>query len=469
MITPFSAVPSRQRPSVFASEMDQFLSELSRFVGEANSLEQSLQLTATTGTSVSTLSVVTGSMTVQTQAGKAWVAGAFVYLVSAASAANFMHGQVLSYNTTSGVMVVNVLAVSGAGTYSAWVIGLAVPSASTVVYAGSVSATSLLVDANFYMAIESGRPVIRLGADDYLEFNRTSGYLITFIDGSTRFYVSASDGPARNEDATTANGLVRKQQVDSGLMALAGGGFRGLQLSAGGASSSINVSADALMVMSPSLPPKVISPSLTINSAAIGANGLDAGSISSNTWYAVWVLYNPGTDVIEGRISLSSSSPTVSSGFTHKARVGWIRTDGTANKYPLGFKQYGRRVQYVVASGSNVSAYPVLISGVQGSLTVPTYIAASTSGFVPPTSSVIDLIAIRGNNTSSTIAAAPSSAFGSSTNDTNPPPLMVSMNTAGSPVSISSRGSFVLESSNIYCFSDGAANSLRCTGWEDNL
>lgn len=121
--------PTRDDPVNFAIKGDAFVAALPDFVDDANALEQSLQLVATTGTSTSTLTVGTGSKSLTTQEGKAWVTGAWVYVFAAAAVSNYMVGQVTSYDTVTGALVVNVSAIDGSGSHSSWIIGLATPVA----------------------------------------------------------------------------------------------------------------------------------------------------------------------------------------------------------------------------------------------------------------------------------------------------------------------------------------------------
>ena len=84
----------------------------------------------TSGTSTTSLTIGTGSQTITTQTGKAWVVGQFVTVASTASPTNFMHGQITAYNGGTGSMTVNVLAVGGSGTLASWTIGLVGPNAT---------------------------------------------------------------------------------------------------------------------------------------------------------------------------------------------------------------------------------------------------------------------------------------------------------------------------------------------------
>src|SRR5690606_17985433 len=76
--------------------------------------------------------VGTSSRSFVTQPGKAWVTGAFVYVVDAADASNLMYGQITSYDAGSGEVVVEVSYAIGDGTHSSWVVGLSVPSSGEI-------------------------------------------------------------------------------------------------------------------------------------------------------------------------------------------------------------------------------------------------------------------------------------------------------------------------------------------------
>lgn len=129
MIRALPPVPTRDDPTNFALKADAFLAALPGFADDANALEQSLQLVATTGTSVSTLTVGVGGKSLTTQPGKAWATGAWVYVFAAAAVSNYMVGRVTSYDVVTGALVVNVSAIDGSGSHSSWIIGLGTPVA----------------------------------------------------------------------------------------------------------------------------------------------------------------------------------------------------------------------------------------------------------------------------------------------------------------------------------------------------
>jgi hypothetical protein len=239
------------------------------------------------------------------------------------------------------------------------------------------------------------------------------------------------------------------------------GAFKSLAASATGLSASVSVSADEVVLSNASNQYVTLrSVSLTVAGTSVGANALDTGSVAASTWYSLWVIWNGTTTA--GLLSLSAAAPTMPSGYTHKARVGWIRTDGTANRFPLGFRQFGRQVRYVVAAGSNVTALPMMASGSAGTPNIPTRAEVATGAFIPTTAGVIHGT-FGSNNASLNTIVAPNTSYGSYGSTTNPPPA--STNTSATNIPFS----FAVESANIHWASGGGGATLQCIGWEDNL
>lgn len=244
------------------------------------------------------------------------------------------------------------------------------------------------------------------------------------------------------------------------------GSFANLKVSATGTNATVQVAADSVCVKNAAGQQKVLNGvALAINSAIVGANGLDTDVLAANTWYSKWVIYNPTTQAVAGLLSLSATAPTMPAGFTHRARIGWIRTDNTANKFPLSFTQSGRNVQYKVVAGSNVEKLPTAIAGVQGSLTAPTWVSASLTALVPPSANAV-VICLHGQG-SGIVMAAPNSSYGASSSTTNPAPA--NFNTAQNAASGTHMYRFELESTNVFFASNFAGAGLSVFGWEDNV
>ncbi|KAA8555062.1 hypothetical protein [Pseudomonas marginalis] len=237
------------------------------------------------------------------------------------------------------------------------------------------------------------------------------------------------------------------------------GTAKNLRVSTTGTSAVVTVSADELVVESTAgayatLREVAVAPSF----AVAGVNGWDVGAANSqpaSTWCAVWVIWNSTTKA--GLLSLSGTAPTLPAGYTHAARVGWVRTDSTANKFPLSIKQFGRRARYVMATGSNLTALPTIASGAQGALT-PTLVAASIVNHVPLTAAFISvqLTCVSG----SWAIAAPNGVAPNSL-----PALQIS-NAAGTQTTMSA--DFLIESTSVYYAGNGSS-ALYAAGWEDNL
>lgn len=250
------------------------------------------------------------------------------------------------------------------------------------------------------------------------------------------------------------------------------GSFRNLKLVASGlTNTSVIVTADKVTLRDASANSMgVSSVNVTINSAASGANGLDTGTSAANTWYSVWVIYNPTTSTTAGLLSASASAPTLPAGYTFYSRFGWVRTDGTVNKYLLQTRQYGRRAQYTVLASSNVPNLPVIISGTQGTVgTVgaTTWVAASVANYVPTTASEIRLTLVTQYNggVNGSAQAAPNNSY-SGMFTANPAPMQQNVSNGNSAVS---PDVFLLESTNVYFASGNTGGALLCLGWEDNL
>lgn len=124
-ITALPTPPSRSAPSTFSARMDAFLAALPAFVSEANALAVALNLASTTATSTTSLAIGTGSKSLTVDAGKSYQVGMSVKI--AYDSSNWMHGEVTSYDSGTGALVVNVTAISGSGTYSDWAVTLSGP------------------------------------------------------------------------------------------------------------------------------------------------------------------------------------------------------------------------------------------------------------------------------------------------------------------------------------------------------
>lgn len=277
------------------------------------------------------------------------------------------------------------------------------------------------------------------------------GAFLTQAAGDVRYTQRTNNLSDLTNTATARANLGVSAAVVAGIS----GSFSNLKASATGLSAIVTTTADSICLKDSSNNQVVVnSVSITPSLATSGANGLDTGVSAINTWYAVWVIWNGTTTA--GLLSLSATAPTMPGGYTHKARVGAVRTDGTANKYPLSYTQFGNSARYKVAAGSNVTAPPVMSSG---AVTWPA--AVAVGAFVPPTASHINLSAYL-LAISTAAYVAPNAAYA----QLDSPIAQASSGTQGG--TFSTPMSMLLESTNIY-YGSGASTKLLCFGWEDNL
>jgi hypothetical protein len=247
--------------------------------------------------------------------------------------------------------------------------------------------------------------------------------------------------------------------------------FKNLAVSATGASANVSVTVDEIVVQGAANAYQTLrTVALNIAGTASGvANGLDTGALAANSWYSVWVIWNGVTTA--GLLSLSATAPALPAGYTHKARVGWIKTDGTGNKFPLNFRQYGKRVRYAV--GGNVTGVPLIATGAVGNTATPTYVSnqiqanSSVTGVIPSTAPVACMyLAERGGSSQS--ICAPSNAYGAYSSTTNPPPMIAGVASVATSVNCLAYD-MILESINVFYALGSGSSQLFVLGWEDNL
>ena len=87
--------------------------------------------------------------------------------------------------------------------------------------------------------------------------------------------------------------------------------------------NQVDLTADFITVYNSSQQSLVVSvgSALVCDLAVSGIGGLDTGSEASDTWYYLYVVYNPATDDTKLIFSLSTTSPTLPSGYSYFRRV----------------------------------------------------------------------------------------------------------------------------------------------------
>ena len=72
---------------------------------------------------------------------------------------------------------------------------------------------------------------------------------------------------------------------------------------------------------------------------AVGDNsgGMDTGSVTTNSFYYLWIIKRSDTGVVDALFSTSATAPTMPANYDYKQRVGFVRTDASSRILP--FKQ----------------------------------------------------------------------------------------------------------------------------------
>jgi hypothetical protein len=334
--------------------------------------------------------------------------------------------------------------------------------------AGANTTTTVTLNVNGLGA----KNILRAGSGALAVGDIANGQVVEVYYNGTFFEFTNTQHAATSDLATAATtqavGDNSTKVATTAFVQLSSAAIRGasrnLVITTTGGNANVLVAFDEMCLENASnLGVVVRNQSLTINTAgAVGSPlSLSTGVLAGSTFYAV-IIWNNGTTTT-ATIDPSATSPTAPTGYTSGfyAFAGWIQTDGTANKYPLGMQKKGGVTRLIVGSG-NVAGLTVLLSGVQGAPTVPTWQVKSLSGIVPSTATSILVVLTCGTN--STAICAPNNSYGAYASTTNPPPLTLS-NSA--PSRAHAPFEMWLESTNIYYAADNAADGLYLAGWRD--
>ena len=238
--------------------------------------------------------------------------------------------------------------------------------------------------------------------------NGTAGSNTLNVSGLGAVALKQYDSTGALVDGVVKSGQIAKVHYNGTYWVIlnplpsAGGGNAGysdFKASCTGASAVITMTAARVTVRNAAgASIELSNVSKTLAMTATGAGGLDTGSRAASTWYYFYFIYNPTTGVSNALASLSANSPTLPSGYTYFRRMGALRTDATANKYPLRMAWSDSNAEYrPYNTGSNLTGFPLIQSGVLGTTgSTPTMTAVSVTDFFPPVSNQIQML--HGNN-----------------------------------------------------------------------
>lgn len=132
--------------------------------------------------------------------------------------------------------------------------------------------------------------------------------------------------------------------------------------------------------------------SLSMVATTVGANGIDAESLAASTWYYLWLISN-GTTVAT-LLSLSSTAPTLPTGYTYRKRIGACVTN--ASSAIRRMVQRGVYAEYVPLDGDSSPTYPNI--GYTGTL--------SLTAVIPPTAEMVKFLGLPNGGANSQISIA---------------------------------------------------------------
>jgi hypothetical protein len=245
-------------------------------------------------------------------------------------------------------------------------------------YAGTLTGSLVSVAswiANYFLPATTQQGACDAIGGAYLSGNNTYAGTNDFTGGHARV-PTRSAGDNGPDAASTAFVKAKAEAVVGGIVLrshLAGLGMSNdattpntkLDVAAGVCADSTNV--EMLSVTAS-----------TIDCGTVGANGLDTGSLASNTWYHVFAIGKAdGTTALLASTSLASA--VMPAGYTVKRRIGSFKTDGSA--HILAFVQSGDEFRWA-ASVADVNATNPGTSAVTPALSVPMGVKVTAFGDV---------------------------------------------------------------------------------------
>ena len=205
----------------------------------------------------------------------------------------------------------------------------------------------------------------------------------------------------------------------------------------------------------------------TINTATVGLNGLDTGTLAASTWYYVYAVTNGTTTGVVLSTSSTAPNASITNTYPYYARIGSVVTN--ASSLLIGTLQYGNEVQYILGGVNLTTELPVIASGAHGTISSssPTWLATSVATVAPPTAAAINLLLTATSSSNSGGMIAPNSSYSGVATIKSPPICDITFS-AGATANGPMRGWLTLESTSIY-IATNTNSLLLCLGYKDNL
>lgn len=133
-VTPIPELPIRatMTDEDFSQQVGESFAAIPLFITELNAFAEAMNLNSTNGTSTTSLLIENATKNLTVEPGKSYVPGQTLKIASTASPTNWMVGDVLSYNTGTGLLSVAAQYKQGSGTFAAWTISLSPPVPVTI-------------------------------------------------------------------------------------------------------------------------------------------------------------------------------------------------------------------------------------------------------------------------------------------------------------------------------------------------
>lgn len=130
-ITPLPPIPTRSDPD-FSNKADTAWSAMPQMVAEMNATAAAMNLNSTNSISATPMLIAVAQKSFTVEAAKSYVPGQTLKIAYTTDPSQWMLGDVMSYNVSTGVITVDVQYRQGAGTYADWTVSLAAPAPVTI-------------------------------------------------------------------------------------------------------------------------------------------------------------------------------------------------------------------------------------------------------------------------------------------------------------------------------------------------
>ena len=229
-------------------------------------------------------------------------------------------------------------------------------------------------DQNYVSATGTGNLNLTSGGAVVTKVNSSEDAIVCNANGSVDLYHDNSKKLETASGGVTVTGTLAATAVTgdgSGLTGISSPnlgasetqGYQNLKIRTTANDSTVITCDSILLANTSGVLIKVDNVNVTLDATTTGLNGLDTGSLAVTKFYYIYIINNGSTT---GAIaSLSSTSPTLPSGYTYKARVGGVATNTTTGADLLPGQQINSSYQFAhIATGAKT-----MVTSGQGAVT----------------------------------------------------------------------------------------------------